>query len=144
MSETNGAVPTCGFTGHKFSYCDCEVPIPMTTPNLHAKVLAKIEENHNAGNFGVPRDSSPYYPAALQNYNALKGVVEIIKPYYEHDIKNVTMVDGVYNKEQAEAWEKVHGHDIRLNCYPEFGCQLLIDPEDLLLTLIEQLGMSDE
>ena len=23
------------------------------------------------------------------------------------------------------AWEKAHGHDIRLKCYPEFGCQVL-------------------
>lgn len=24
-----------------------------------------------------------------------------------------------------EAWEKAHGHDARLKCYPEFGCQVL-------------------
>jgi hypothetical protein len=24
-----------------------------------------------------------------------------------------------------EAWEKAHGHDARLKCYPEFGCQVV-------------------
>lgn len=33
------------------------------------------------------------------------------------------------------AWETAHGHDPRLKCYPEYGCQLLIDPEDLLAIL---------
>ena len=28
------------------------------------------------------------------------------------------------------AWEAAHGHDARLKCYPEFGCQLLPTPED--------------
>lgn len=23
------------------------------------------------------------------------------------------------------AWERAHGHDVRLKCYPEFGCQVL-------------------
>ena len=23
------------------------------------------------------------------------------------------------------AWEKAHGHDVRLKCYPEFGCQVI-------------------
>lgn len=32
-------------------------------------------------------------------------------------------------------WEKHHGHDPRLKCYPEYGCQLLIDPEDLRAAL---------
>lgn len=27
-------------------------------------------------------------------------------------------------------WEEAHGHDARLKCYPEFGCQLLHDEED--------------
>ena len=22
----------------------------------------------------------------------------------------------------VEAWEKAHGHDVRLKCYPEYGC----------------------
>ena len=24
-----------------------------------------------------------------------------------------------------EAWEAAHGHDARLKCYPEFGCQVI-------------------
>lgn len=23
------------------------------------------------------------------------------------------------------AWEEAHGHDVRLKCYPEYGCQVL-------------------
>lgn len=34
------------------------------------------------------------------------------------------------------AWEKAHGHDIRLKCYAEFGCQLLLDPEDVRAALL--------
>ena len=77
---------------------------------------------------------------SLAGWKALRAAMELVKPYLEHDIKNVAKVDGVYDKEQAEAWEKVHGHDIRLNCYPEFGCQLLIDPEDLFLAIEKELG----
>jgi hypothetical protein len=34
------------------------------------------------------------------------------------------------------AWEAAHGHDARLKCYPEFGCQLLLDPEDVRSALL--------
>jgi hypothetical protein len=26
---------------------------------------------------------------------------------------------------KLQAWEAAHGHDVRLKCYPEFGCQAL-------------------
>lgn len=29
-----------------------------------------------------------------------------------------------------KAWEAAHGHDVRLKCYPEFGCQLLHGEEE--------------
>lgn len=30
------------------------------------------------------------------------------------------------------AWEAAHGHDLRLKCYPEFGCLLIPDFEDMV------------
>jgi hypothetical protein len=38
------------------------------------------------------------------------------------------------------AWEAAHGHDIRTKCYAEFGCQLLVDPVDVLAALAEPTG----
>ena len=29
---------------------------------------------------------------------------------------------GTYTAEQVAAFESEHGHDIRLDCYPEYGC----------------------
>lgn len=109
----------------------------MTTD--HDELLAKIEEMEK-GYDEWSLDTNLAYLAPYLAFSALRAVVELCKPYCEHNIKNVTKVNGVYDKEQAEAWEKVHGHDIRLNCYPEFGCQLLIDPEDLLLAIKKELG----
>jgi hypothetical protein len=34
-------------------------------------------------------------------------------------------------RDVREAWEAAHGHDFRMKCYPEFGCQLLVDPEEI-------------
>lgn len=44
----------------------------------------------------------------------------------------VSKIDGVYDMTEAKQWEAVHGHDIRVKCYPEHGCLLWIDPEDIL------------
>lgn len=45
--------------------------------------------------------------------------------------KVVPLIDGKYNVEGSKNWEAAHGHDIRLKCYPEFGCQLLLDPSNV-------------
>lgn len=44
---------------------------------------------------------------------------------------------GRYDQHEASRWEEAHGHDIRTKCYPEFGCELLVDPADIL-TLLEE------
>lgn len=36
----------------------------------------------------------------------------------------------------VRAWEQAHGHDVRLKCYVEFGCQVI---EPALEARIEQL-----
>ena len=43
---------------------------------------------------------------------------------------------GYERGEALEKWERAHGHDVRLKCYAEYGCQLLVDP----LYVIEALG----
>jgi hypothetical protein len=45
---------------------------------------------------------------------------------------------GAHNSEELKKWEAMHGHDIRLKCYAEFGCQLLVDPEDIIRALDEE------
>jgi hypothetical protein len=45
---------------------------------------------------------------------------------------------GAHNPEELKKWEAMHGHDIRLKCYAEFGCQLLVDPEDIIRALDEE------
>jgi hypothetical protein len=44
---------------------------------------------------------------------------------------------GAHNSEELKKWEAAHGHDIRLKCYAEFGCQLLVDPEEIIRALDE-------
>jgi hypothetical protein len=36
------------------------------------------------------------------------------------------------NESNIAAWEAVHGHDVRMKCYAEYGCQLLLDPVDAI------------
>lgn len=43
--------------------------------------------------------------------------------------------DSPWDLEAIERWEAVHGHDPRLKCFAEYGCQLLIDPADLRAAL---------
>ena len=42
------------------------------------------------------------------------------------------------------AWERAHGHDVRLKCLPEFGCQAVIDRaeriEDAAREVVRILG----
>jgi hypothetical protein len=45
---------------------------------------------------------------------------------------------GAHNSEELKKWEAMHGHDIRLKCYAEFGCQLLVDPFDIIRALDEE------
>lgn len=40
--------------------------------------------------------------------------------------------EGRFDIREAIEWEKVHGHDIRLPCYPEYSCQLYIDPKEII------------
>jgi len=47
-----------------------------------------------------------------------------------------------YDKDALVRWESVHGHDVRLKCFPEFGCQLLLDPEDVIDALAELEAVS--
>lgn len=49
----------------------------MTT---HHDLLARIDELHNEGNFGIPRATSTYYPKVEKIYKALRAVVEIHAP----------------------------------------------------------------
>lgn len=72
---------------------------------------------------------------------ALRKAVEICAPngYTTWDTSMVPMIDGHYDEAEAKKWELAHGHDIRLKCYPEYGCQLLIDPEDLLTEIAKEL-----
>lgn len=34
-------------------------------------------------------------------------------------------IDPPYDSALLAAWEEAHGHDVRLKCYPEFGCRVL-------------------
>lgn len=36
----------------------------------------------------------------------------------------------------VKAWEEAHGHDVRLKCYPEFGCQAIQNENDLLWEVV--------
>ncbi len=38
-----------------------------------------------------------------------------------------------------DAWEAAHGHDIRLKCYPEFGCQAIEYERDALEAEVARL-----
>jgi hypothetical protein len=45
--------------------------------------------------------------------------------------------------EQVPAWEAAHGHDLRLNCYPEYGCQVVAaELANGLLELLDDLDDS--
>jgi hypothetical protein len=46
---------------------------------------------------------------------------------------------GAHNSEELKKWEAIHGHDIRLKCYAGFGCQLLVDPEDIIRALADEV-----
>ena len=49
----------------------------MTSLETHTKNLARIDELHNEGNFGIPRATSTYYPKVEKIYKALRAVVEL-------------------------------------------------------------------
>ena len=42
------------------------------------------------------------------------------------------------------AWEAAHGHDVRLKCYPEFGCKLLEPAHERLFAaarkIVQEMG----
>lgn len=61
--------------------------------------------------------------------------------YTTHDRSGVGMDRfGAYDKVEAEKWEAIHQHDIRLPCYVEHGCALLIDPINILELIKAKLG----
>ena len=63
--------------------------------------------------------------------------------YTTWDSHNVLVnTDGTFDKKEAEEWEMAHGHDIRTKCYPEFGCQLWLDPEEIRIAITEALGVT--
>lgn len=38
-------------------------------------------------------------------------------------------------------WEAGHGHDIRLKCYPEYGCQALLNEIELLQQVVAAMDI---
>ena len=38
-----------------------------------------------------------------------------------------------------KAWEEAHGHDVRVKCYPEYGCRAIEVERDALLDENERL-----
>jgi hypothetical protein len=38
------------------------------------------------------------------------------------------------------AWEQAHGHDVRLKCYPEFGCQVVEEQRERLIEFARWLA----
>ena len=43
-------------------------------------------------------------------------------------------------RDDIAKWEKLHGHDVRLKCYPEFGCQVIESyAADLVIRLLAAL-----
>jgi hypothetical protein len=49
--------------------------------------------------------------------------------------QKVRLGEPPWTTEACAEWERHHGHDPRTKCYPEYGCQLLIDPDDLSAVL---------
>lgn len=92
------------------------------------ELLARIEEAHTGA-----------------VYCALRIVVESCfkDGYTTWDVSMVPLIDGVYDTGEMAKWEKAHGHDIRLKCYPEFCCQLYIDPQDLIELIEKELGVTN-
>ena len=39
-----------------------------------------------------------------------------------------------------EQWEQAHGHDVRLKCYPEYGCQAILADYELLEDVIDEIA----
>jgi hypothetical protein len=100
----------------------------------HDELLEELDEVIN--DFDQKYDNSNPY------YKALRAVVELCIEggYMPFDKSMLTSTDGIsWDKVEVAKWEEVHGHDIRLKCYPEFGCQLLIDPRDILEAIEEEL-----
>lgn len=114
----------------------------MTTPNVRSEVLGKVAADFNRAN--QLTDSPELRKIIRRQSIALKVAVERCAKdgYTTWDTSMVPEVDGKYDPVEAEKWEKAHGHDIRLKCYPEFGCQLLIDPEDLLTEIAKEMGIN--
>lgn len=107
----------------------------MTPTDYQSKVLARVDFTINAyGDFECDE---------LSIAKALRVAVEMcsVNGYTTWDKSMVPLIDGKYDEKETNQWEIIHGHDIRLKCYPEFGCQLLIDPEDLLTEIAKELGI---
>lgn len=105
----------------------------------HDELLARINANL-CGKDGC--DGEHYKKDNLNGeWFALRAVVELCSRdgYTTWDKSMVPMIDGVYDKAEAKKWEIAHGHDIRLSCYREFGCQLLLDPEDIIQAIEKEL-----
>ena len=62
--------PTCGFKGHKFSHCDCEVPTPMEPTKSESKYDCCWESK----NRGVPCPTHGTKPDCCKGF-ALGGVL---------------------------------------------------------------------
>lgn len=120
----------------------------MTTPmtNDQTECLARVDGwlEHSLRRDTLAVDVlelSEYTSEETKALRALRTVIEKCAPngYTTWDTSMVPMVDGKFDPTETEKWEKAHGHDIRLKCFPEFGCQLLIDPEDLLTDIKKEL-----
>ena len=74
--------------------------------------------------------------------NALRAVVELCSSdgYMTWDKSMVSKIDGVYDKAEAKKWEEIHGHDIRLKCYAENECQLLLDPQTIIQAIEKEMN----
>lgn len=125
----------------------------MTTPDLQATCLAKVDaEIVKMADFFDSADDIYTAQSVIDEENthlrfikALRVAIEMCSRngYTTWDKSMVPLIDGAYEEEAAKKWESAHGHDIRLKCYPEFGCQLSIDPEDLLLAIAKELGVGE-
>lgn len=121
----------------------------LTAPTLHAQALARIEEEitrakeevryqNSIIGIGV-QEARRHFQSQLSAWQTLKAVLEkcFVNGYMTWDRDKVPLVNGKYEEEATKKWEAEHGHDIRLKCYPEFGCQLLLDPQELVDLIIK-------
>lgn len=123
---------------------------------LLPEVLAAVTYSYEAGQYPQMSDDVQVYvagdgglletlhvairlTAALREANAALDKVRTLcsqNGYTTYDQeKHLGPPPWKHDDPAVQAWEKAHGHDVRLECYPEYGCLLLIDPYDVIAAI---------